>query len=104
MPSRDAETNLLIFKAFLLGKHVALKTFNVTATAAEDDSEQLLQQISEGKMSLVPDAESMLRIVPTDDRDGWKKRFEATRPERVAEEKSLASGALDGMKEYYGIK
>ncbi len=56
MSSHDAETNLLIFKAFVLRKHVALKAFNVTATAAEDYSDQLLQQISEGKLSLIPRA------------------------------------------------
>jgi hypothetical protein len=104
MPSHDAETNLLIFKAFLLGKQVALKAFNVTASPADDDSEQLLQQIIEGKLSLIPAAESMLRVVPKADRDGWRKRFEATRPERVAEEKVLASAALNGMKEYLRIK
>src|SRR4029079_109469 len=104
MPSYDAETNLLIFKAFLLGKYVALKAFNVTATAADDDSEQLLQHIAEGKLSLIPDAESILRIVPDSDRNAWRKRFEATEPERVAEEKSLAGAALDGMKEFVRIE
>ena len=104
MQTNDAQTNLLVFKAFLLGKHVALKAFNVTATAAEDESEKVLQLIADGKLTLIPGAESMLRIVPEEDNGAWRNRFEATRPERVIEEQTLAKSAIDGMKEYLHIK
>ena len=104
MPTYDAETKLLIFKAFLLGTSVTMKAFDVQGTAAADGSLDVLRRVADGAQNLLPEIESMLTIVPAADKPAWRKRFEERRPAREAEERELARAAIEGMTEFLRIK
>jgi hypothetical protein len=104
MPTYDAETKLLIFKAFLLGNSVTMKAFDVQGTAAADRSLGVLRRVADGAQTLLPEIESMLTIVPAADKPAWRKRFEDRRPAREAEARELARAAIEGMTEFLRIE
>jgi hypothetical protein len=104
MPTYDAETKLLIFKAFLLGNSVTMKAFDLQGNAAADRSLDVLRRVADGGQTLLAEIESMLTMVPAADKPAWRKRFEERTAARAAEERELARAAMEGMTEFLLIE
>ena len=57
----DAEVNRLLFDAYLLGKRIMHKSYDIKGSAAEDKTDDLLQKVADGSTAITSDIKDMLK-------------------------------------------